>query len=72
MEALIPAPADSEVRSLIVLLNAQSIASMEIHHQLCQKSFPAIFPLLVAQNCHRAPDIQKIVLQVDDKSKRME
>ena len=35
MEVLIPAPADCEVRSLIKFLNAQSIAPVEIHHQLC-------------------------------------
>ena len=32
MEALIPAPADCEVRSLIKFLNAQSIAPIEIHN----------------------------------------
>ena len=32
MEALIPAPADYEVRSVIKFLNEQSIASIEIHH----------------------------------------
>ena len=36
VEALIPVPADSEVQSMIKLLNAQSIASIEIHRQLCQ------------------------------------
>ena len=36
MEALIPAPADCEVRSMIKLLNAVSIAPIEIHRQLCQ------------------------------------
>ena len=36
MGALIPAPADCEVRSLIKFLNAQSIAPIEIHRQLCQ------------------------------------
>lgn len=35
MEALIPAPADCEVRSVIKFLNAQSIVPIEIHHQLC-------------------------------------
>jgi hypothetical protein len=34
MKALIPAPADCEVRSVIKFLNAQSIAPIEIHHQL--------------------------------------
>ena len=34
-EALIPAPA-CKVRSVITLLNAESIASIEIHRQLCQ------------------------------------
>ena len=32
MEALIPAPADCEVQSVIKFLNAQSIAPIEIHH----------------------------------------
>ena len=36
MEALIPAPADYEMLSVIKFLNAQSIASIEIHRQLCQ------------------------------------
>ena len=36
MEAVIPVPADSEVRSVIKLLNAQSIAPIKIHRQLCQ------------------------------------
>ena len=36
MEALIPAPADCEVRYMIKFLNAQSIAPIEIHRQLCQ------------------------------------
>jgi hypothetical protein len=34
MEALIPAPADCEVRSVIKFLNAQSIVLIEIHRQL--------------------------------------
>ena len=36
MEALIPAPADCEVRSVIKFLNAQNIAPIEFHRQLCQ------------------------------------
>ena len=36
MEALIPTPADCEVRSVIKFLNAQSIAPNVIHRQLCQ------------------------------------
>ena len=36
MEALIPAPAGCEVCSVIKFLNAQSIALIRIHHQLCQ------------------------------------
>ena len=36
MEALIPAPTDCEVRSVIKFLNAQSIVPIEIHCQLCQ------------------------------------
>ena len=49
---LIPAPADCEVRCVIKVLNAQSLAPIEIHLHLCQQSFPADFPFLVAQNCH--------------------
>ena len=41
MEALILAPADCEVRTVIKFLDAQSIAPIEIHRQLCQQSFPA-------------------------------
>ena len=36
MEALNPALADCEVWSMIKILNAQSIAPIEIHRQLCQ------------------------------------
>ena len=36
MEALIPAPIDSKVQSVIKFLNAQSIALIEIHCQMCQ------------------------------------
>ena len=36
MEALIPPPADREVRPVIKFLNAQSIAPIEIHRQQCQ------------------------------------
>ncbi|KAJ4447710.1 hypothetical protein ANN_09718 [Periplaneta americana] len=36
MEALIPSPAACEVRSVIKFFNAQSIAPIEIHRQLCQ------------------------------------
>ena len=36
MEALIPAPADYEVRSVIKFLNAQCKALIKIRHQLCQ------------------------------------
>ena len=36
MEALIPAPADCEMRSLTKLLKALRIAPIEIHRQLCQ------------------------------------
>ncbi|KAJ4451843.1 hypothetical protein ANN_03321, partial [Periplaneta americana] len=37
MEALIPSPAACEVRSVIKFFNAQSIAPIEIHRQLCQE-----------------------------------
>ena len=36
MEALIPVPTDCEVRSMIKFLNAQSIALIVIHRELCQ------------------------------------
>ena len=36
MKALIPAPADCEVRSVNKFFNAQSILTIEIHRQLCQ------------------------------------
>ena len=35
-EALIPEPADCEMRSVIKFLNAKSVAQIEIHRQLCQ------------------------------------
>ena len=35
-ETLISVPADCEVRSVMKFLNAQSIAPIEIHRQLCQ------------------------------------
>ncbi|KAJ4451413.1 hypothetical protein ANN_02875 [Periplaneta americana] len=42
MEALIPSPAACEVRSEIKFFNAQSIAPIEIHRQLCQVYGPNI------------------------------
>ena len=36
MEALVPAPADCEVRSMTKFLNAQIIATIKIHRQQCQ------------------------------------
>ena len=36
IEALIPAPANCKMQSVIKFLHAQSIALIEIHHQLCQ------------------------------------
>ena len=36
MAALITAPADCEVQSVMKFLTAQSIVLIEIHHQLCQ------------------------------------
>ena len=36
MKALIPAPTDCKVRSMIKFLNARSLAPVEIHRQLCQ------------------------------------
>ena len=64
MKALIPAPSDCEVWSVIKFLNTQNIAPVKIHRQLCQQSFPAGFPLLVAQNCHGEHVVQRIVHQV--------
>ncbi|KAJ4436753.1 hypothetical protein ANN_16885 [Periplaneta americana] len=42
MEALIPSPAACEVRSVIKFFNAQRIAPIEIHRQLCQVYGPKI------------------------------
>jgi hypothetical protein len=42
MEALIPAPANCEVRLVIKFLNAQSIVPIEIHRQLCRVYGPNI------------------------------
>ena len=42
MQALISAPADCEVRSVMKFLNAQSIALIEIHRQLCQVYGPNV------------------------------
>ena len=41
-EALIPAPAYCEVRSVIKFLNAQSLAPIEIYRQLCQVYGPNV------------------------------
>ena len=45
---------------------------MENHHFTIyygtQQLFPAHFPLLVAQNCHGTPVVQKIVCQVGAKA----
>ena len=57
IEALIPAPA-----------NTQSRAQIEIHRQLWQQSFPTDFPLLVPQNCREAPPVLKIERQVGAKT----
>ncbi|PNF28924.1 hypothetical protein B7P43_G18320 [Cryptotermes secundus] len=42
MEALIPTPADCEVRSVIKIFNAQSIVPIEIHRQLCRVYGPNV------------------------------
>ncbi|KAJ4429271.1 hypothetical protein ANN_26274 [Periplaneta americana] len=42
MEALIPSPATCKVQSVIKFFNAQSIAPIEIHRQLCQVCGPNI------------------------------
>ena len=42
VEALIPSPAACEVRSVIKFFNAQSIAPIEIHRQLCHVYGPNI------------------------------
>ena len=68
LEALIPTSADCEVRSVMKFLNAQSIAPIEIHRQLCQQSFPADFTVLAAQNLHGTRIVQKIVHQVGAKA----
>ena len=47
------------MRSVIKFLNAQSIASIEIHRQLYYQSFPESFPLLVQQNCHGSPVVEE-------------
>ena len=60
--------AECEVLSVIKILNAQSIAPIEIHRQLCQQSFPADFSRLVAQNCHGASVVQKTVCQLGAKA----
>ena len=77
--ALISAPADCEVRSMIKFLYTHIGAPNEIHRQFCQQSFPADYPLLVAQNYHGVSVAQKIVRQVgakatdsEHKAKRME
>jgi hypothetical protein len=57
MEALIPAPADCEVRSVIKFLNAQSIA-------FTITELSSHFPLLVARNWHGAPVVKEIVSPV--------
>ncbi|KAJ4450865.1 hypothetical protein ANN_02297 [Periplaneta americana] len=56
MEALIPSPAACKVRSVIKLFDAQSIALIEIHHQLCQVYGPNIMkrsgrPSLINDDC---------------------
>ena len=61
MEALIPAPSECEVRSMIKFLNAQSPSKVIVSCASCH------LPLLVAQNCHGAPVVQKIVSQMDTK-----
>ena len=42
MEALILAPADCEVLSVIKFLNMQSIVPIEMHYQLCQVYWPNV------------------------------
>ena len=69
MEDLIPAPADCEVQSVIKFLNTQIIAPIEIHRPVGLQSFTADFPLVVARNCHGAPNVQKIVRQWVPKNK---
>ena len=45
MEAHIPAPADREVWFLIKFLNAQTIAPIEIHSQLCRVYGPNVMSM---------------------------
>ena len=61
--ALIAAPADFEVRSVIKVFNTQTLAPTEIH----VNSTSSNFPLLVAQNCHGEPVVQKMVRQLGAK-----
>ncbi|KAJ4434843.1 hypothetical protein ANN_23414 [Periplaneta americana] len=54
MEALIPSPAPCEVRSVIKFFNAQSIAPIEIHRQLCQVYLPNIMSKqMVRRSCRQ-------------------
>ena len=64
METLIPAPANSEMRSVIKFLNAQSKVPIEIHRQLCLQYFTQISRSLL----HGPPVVQKIVRQVGAKA----
>ncbi|KAJ4446185.1 hypothetical protein ANN_12878, partial [Periplaneta americana] len=53
MEALIPSPAACEVRSVIKFFNAQSIAPVEIHRQLCQVYGANIMSKQMMRRCCR-------------------
>ncbi|KAJ4428146.1 hypothetical protein ANN_24160 [Periplaneta americana] len=53
MEALIPSPAACEVRSVIKFFNAQSIAPVEIHRQLCQVNGPIMSKQVVRCWCRQ-------------------
>ncbi|GFY17102.1 hypothetical protein TNCV_1088781 [Trichonephila clavipes] len=58
METLISSPAASEVRSVIKFLNAESIAPIEIHRQLCQVYWVNIMrKQMVRRWCSSVPNL---------------
>ncbi|GFV45078.1 HTH_48 domain-containing protein [Trichonephila clavipes] len=62
METFIPSPAACEVRSVIKILNAQSIAQIEIHRQLCLVYGPNIMSKqMVRRWCKQFPEVRQSV-----------
>ncbi|KAJ4449150.1 hypothetical protein ANN_00545 [Periplaneta americana] len=62
MEALIPSPSACEVRSVIKFFNAQSIAPIEIHRQLCQVYGPNITSKQVVRRwCRQFSEVRQSV-----------